>query len=311
MDPITHGTIGLALSAFSGNPVSLTNPLSLGCAIGAMIPDIDAVIRVFSNDMVYLKHHRGITHSVPALAVLSLAVTGALFLAFPEMQFLQVLFWTFIGSLSHTLFDILNSYGAMLFMKKRKASLLTLYDPVVSLMAGYLILVPNQGTVTHLVIPALFALYLCFRYFMRQQAQESLKGIYSHGYTVERIDVLPSLLAFYQWDYIITTRSHQIVGKFNQVTGKNTVRRKLRVQPEFVKLFNQTKAGDYFNAFSSNLHIETEHHPDRLILRATDIRYFMRNRFMHHATVVLDMNHEVMESHIHPYHPDKAVQIIS
>ncbi len=310
MDPITHGAIGLALSAFSGNPVSLTNPIALGCSIGAMIPDIDAVIRVFSNDMVYLKHHRGITHSVPALALLSLLVTGGLVLIFPQMPVLQVLFWTFIGGLSHTFFDILNSYGAMLFMKKRKASLLTLYDPVVSLMAGYLILVPHQGLTTHLVIPALFTLYLCFRYYMRREAHKALQGIYAHGYTVERIDVLPSLLSFYQWDYIITARSHQIVGKFNQITGKNTMRRKLRVQPEFVKLFNQTKAGDYFNAFSPNLHIDTEHHPDRVILRATDIRYFMRNRFMHHATVILDKNHKVVESHIHPYHPDKAVQIL-
>lgn len=309
MDPITHGTIGLALSAFSGQAVSLTNPIAIGCALGAMIPDIDGVIRIFSNDMVYLKHHRGITHSVPALALLAAAVTGGLFFVFPQMPILSVLLWTFIGALSHTLFDILNSYGAMLFMKKRKASLLTLYDPVISLMAGYLILVPRQGITSHVVITLLFGLYLGFRYFMRCQAHSILMDIYAHGYAVERIDVLPSLTAFYKWDYIVTSRSHQIVGKFNQVTGKNSVLRKLRVQPEFVKLFNQTKAGDYFNAFSPNLHIHTEQHKDRIVLRATDIRYFMRNRFMHHATVILDKNHKVLESHIHPYHPDKAVEI--
>lgn len=309
MDPITHGTIGLALSAFSGQPVSLTNPVSIGCALGAMAPDIDAVIRVFSNDMVYLKHHRGITHSVPALGMLALAVTGALYFFFPEMSFLQVLLWSFIGALSHTAFDILNSYGAMLFMKKRKASLLTLYDPVVSLLAGYLILAPGQGITSHLVVTALFAAYLCFRYVMRGRAHKALMALYSSGYTVERIDVLPSLMSFYQWDYIVTARSHQIVGKYNQITGGNSVRRKLRVQPEFVRLFNQTKAGDYFNAFSPNLHIETEHHVDRIILKATDIRYYMRNRFMHHATVVLDRDHQVLASYIHPYRPDKAIEI--
>ncbi len=309
MDPITHGTIGLALSAFSGQPVSLTNPVSLGCALGAMAPDIDAVIRIFSNDMVYLKHHRGITHSVPALALLALGVTGVLYPFFPEMPLLQVLFWSFIGALSHTVFDILNSYGAMLFMKKRKASLLTLYDPVVSLLAGYLILAPNQGMASHLAVIGIFLGYLGLRYHLRRRAHDSLMTLYGSGYTVERIDVLPSLLAFYQWDYIVTARSHQIVGKYNQITGRNTVRRKLRVQPEFVRLFNQTRAGGYFNAFSPNLHIHTEHHVDRIVLKATDIRYFMRNRFMHHATVVLDKNHRVLESYIHPYHPDKAIEI--
>lgn len=309
MDPITHGTIGLALSAFSGQPVSLNNPVSIGCAIGAMMPDIDAVIRIFSNDMVYLKHHRGITHSVPALAIQALIIAGALSLFFPGMAFLPVLFWTFVGSLSHTIFDILNSYGAMLFMKKRKASLLTLYDPVVALLAGYLILVPELGIGKQLVVPVIFLSYLGFRYLMRRHAHEALLEHYSHGYAVERIDVLPSLMAFYQWDYIVTARSHQIVGKYNQITGRNTVRRKLRVQPELVKLFNDTRAGDYFNDFSPNLHVRQEHHPDRIVLKATDIRYFMRNRFMHHATVVLDHNHQEVESHIHPYHPEKTVSI--
>lgn len=309
MDPITHGTIGLAISAFSGQPVSLTSPISIGCALGAMIPDIDAVIRVFSNDMVYLKHHRGASHAVPALILLSLAVTGLLNVLFSDMDFLRVFIWTLVGALSHTLFDVLNSYGAMLFIKKRKASLLTLYDPVVSILALYLILSQELGVWSRLLVPGIFGSYLLFRYFMRKQAHEALWELYTHGYAVERIDVLPSLMSFYQWDYIVTARSHQIVGKYNQITGKNTVRKKLRIQPELVRLFNQTKAGDYFNAFSPNLHIATEYHADRRVLKATDIRYFMKNRFMHHATVVMDSENNVLESHIHPYRIEKAVEI--
>lgn len=65
MDPVTHGVIGLAISAFSGDPVSLVNPVSLGCAIGAMSPDIDIIAKI-KGDYVYLKHHRGLTHSFPA-----------------------------------------------------------------------------------------------------------------------------------------------------------------------------------------------------------------------------------------------------
>ncbi len=57
-------------SSFSGEPVSLLNPVSLGCAIGAMSPDIDAVVRIFFNDYEYLKHHRD-QHIRAAIAVIA------------------------------------------------------------------------------------------------------------------------------------------------------------------------------------------------------------------------------------------------
>ncbi len=47
MDPLTHGVIGLAISSFSGQAVSLDNPVSIGAALGAMSPDIDVISRLF------------------------------------------------------------------------------------------------------------------------------------------------------------------------------------------------------------------------------------------------------------------------
>ena len=54
MDPITHGLVGVALSAFSGRAVSMDNPLTMGAMLGAMSPDLDFVIRIFKDDAAYL-----------------------------------------------------------------------------------------------------------------------------------------------------------------------------------------------------------------------------------------------------------------
>ncbi len=99
MDPLTHGVIGLAISSFSGQAVSFDNPISIGAALGAMSPDIDVVSRLFFNDMVYCKHHRGFSHSLPSLLVLSGLITSGLSFMFPEMIIWQVFLWTFIGAI--------------------------------------------------------------------------------------------------------------------------------------------------------------------------------------------------------------------
>lgn len=309
MDPFTHGTIGLALSALSGQPVALDNPFSIGCAIGAMMPDADAVIRIFSNDMVYLKHHRGATHTAPFMAVVACVIALGLMPFFSGYSFWSIAFWAFVGGLSHTLFDSLNSYGAKLFRKKLKFNLLTLYDPVISAMALFMILDRHPGYAETVAIPVITVLYLLFRYGIRERVRREVHKLYSHGYTVERIDVLPGLKVFYKWDYIVTTKSHQLVGNYNPFTGANTLLRKLTIRPEYVELFNRTRAAAYFNNFSPNLHVRAVRNPGGVTLHISDIRYYMRNRFMHHATVTLDDDHNVVESHFHPYHPERSVRI--
>jgi len=310
MDPITHGVIGLAISSFSGAAVSVDNPISIGCALGAISPDIDAVVRIFSNDYVYLKHHRGATHSVPIIGLLATFITLGLSFFFADMNILKVFMWTFIGGISHTAFDILNSYGAQLFTKKLKASILTLYDPVVTILALVLIFAKNMGVIWYVIITVKFALYLLFRVYLKAKAKVKIHSEYNHGYSIIKIDVLPSLTAFWKWDFIVTAKSHHIVGKYNQVNGKfQTIEKFKKKSPHVVKHFDKTKVGEYFNDFSPNLHIKHHEDENRIILFAVDMRYYIRNSFMHHATVVFDKEYNIIESHFHPYSIKKWISV--
>lgn len=305
MDPVTHGVIGLALSSFSGVDVS-SNPVSLGCMVGAMAPDIDVVVKVFKGDKEYLKHHRGITHSIPFLALLSLGISLPLYFLFGgEFSFLSIMIWTFIGACSHTFFDILNSYGAMLFKQKKKISLLMLYDPVVILVSGYMIFRGHLNFFDYPIVIGGFAVYLYMRYLMKKNAFNNVMAKYDN---VEEIELIPSLVNFFSWRYIISTDKMNISGEYDVFTGKYKKINEFEKEEESLEeLFKETDIGKYFLEFTPNIHVEKIDKGDYYILKATDLRYFYRNKFMHHATVHLSNDNTYLKSFIHPYNFEKEI----
>lgn len=314
MDPVTHGVIGLAISAFSGDPVSLSNPVSIGCAIGAMVPDVDVIVKIIKDDFHYLKHHRGFSHSLPALVALAGIVTFGVGRFFGDVNYLSLFIWTFVGALSHTFFDILNSYGAKLLSpftsKKFKANLLMLYDPVISILCLTLIFRRHISNVFLTIIFLIFITYLVARYGMRRRAERIVEKNYSSGYKLIKVNILPALMAFHKWDFIVDTRSHSLVGQVNIINGKVSVRKKFKKPKEdIVELFNNTNVGKYFSDFSPIIHISHIEDQGNLILKCIDLRYYLKNNFMHHATVIYDKEMNLIESFFQPYKIDKYISI--
>jgi inner membrane protein len=305
MDPVSHGIIGLALSSYSGVDVSV-NPISIGCMLGAMSPDIDFVVRIFSDDKAYLKHHRGLTHSIPFLGLLSLCITAPLYYGFGgEFSFLSILLWTFIGAFSHTFFDMLNSYGAMFFKKKKKASLLMLYDPVIIISSLYMILKGHLNFFDYPIIVGGFCLYLYVRYLMKKKATEKVLDNYQG---VVEIEMIPSLINFFSWRYIIKTDTMNISGEYDILFKSfKKVHKFERRDVEIEELFAKSEVGIYFLDFTPNVHIEKIEKEDYFIIKAIDLRYFYRNSFMHHATMHFSHDNNHIESFIHPYKMEKKI----
>ncbi len=313
MDPITHGIIGLGLSAFSGDPVTFSNPVSLGCAIGAMSPDIDILSKVKGN-YVYLKHHRGISHSIPSLLGLAVAITWGLSFLFSDFNFLRVLIWTFVGCLSHTFFDILNSYGARLLMpfsrKKLMVGILMLYDPVITILCLSLIFTKERSTLFYTMIITAFVIYIGIRLLMKKKAKHLVKKYYENDYKIIDINILPSLMISYKWDFIIDSDSYHIVGQINLLNGKILERKKLKKpKQEVVRLFEETKMGRYFSDFTPNYHITCVQKRGGMVLESTDLRYYLKNDFMHHATIVYNNRRNSIDSFFHPYNINKNIHI--
>src|SRR5690554_3913753 len=194
MDPVTHGMVGLAIASISGEPI--IGAVSIGATLGAMSPDLDIVMQ-FKGHLSYLKNHRGISHSIPFLVGISLIISAILSWIFPDTAYSQILLWTFLGALSHSLLDILNSYGAQLFWpfsKKRfSGSLLLSYDPMIIILSLYLLLSSEgKGTIA-LKAGLVFLIYLSIRMILRHNIYDSMIKEFGKDIQIKNVKLLPCM----------------------------------------------------------------------------------------------------------------------
>lgn len=314
MDPVTHGIIGLGISALSSQPVGL-NPITIGAVLGAMSPDIDIVVKYW-GDYKYLKHHRGPTHSIPSLLGLSLVITTGLFLIFRDYNFFNILLWTFLGSMSHTVFDGLNSYGVRPFMpfskKKYLANVLMLYDPFLMVLSIALVFMPFMQEIKIIIAISAVIIYVLLRLISRDRVYRALLREYKLNVLTDKIHVLPDLMNFFKWDFIIRAEDYKVVGKINFINNKLDVIKELEhSNHRLIGEANSTELGIYFNDFTSSIvHTEVTEEDDKTVFRLIDLRYFLNNEFMHHATIEFDKEDEKpIKSVFHPYKLQKEILI--
>ena len=118
MDNVTHTLVGAALAETGlkrWTPLATTTLL-----LGANFPDIDIIVGLFDT-LTYLEHHRGITHAILAIPLLSVLLAGLVYVGSRWWQKRRSdhvrakfwpLFWLSLLSMStHPLLDFTNSYG--------------------------------------------------------------------------------------------------------------------------------------------------------------------------------------------------------
>lgn len=312
MDPISHGIVGAAIGAAGGLDVSLTNPYFLATIMGAVSPDLDIVYQCW-GDWIYLKHHRGFSHSLPGLFCFAFLTGGILSLLFPASSFFMLFFWALVGTLSHTFLDLLNSYGVMLLYpfsrKKYTLNLLMITDPFLLLGGMAMVFCGYYGWPFLYLALILLISYLIIRLFMRRRAERLIRHYYG-GY-LTRLVVMPAFIGIVKWDFIATVQNKNIVGQINLLNCKITVYKKLKlISEEIIEKLEQTKIGKIFREFTPLFHIEYFLEGNKIIGRFIDLRYFVKNRFLHHGTVIMDKKSNVVEKELfQPYSPNNSIEI--
>lgn len=82
----------------------------IGVMAGSLAPDLDTVLKLRNNAQ-YIRNHRGITHSIPAVILWPLLIVLILSLLLPGANLLHLWMWTFAGVIIHVFVDIFNAYG--------------------------------------------------------------------------------------------------------------------------------------------------------------------------------------------------------
>ncbi|MBI4851890.1 MAG: metal-dependent hydrolase [Acidobacteria bacterium] len=156
MENITHSLFGLALYR-SGFERYVPNSMMLWI-IGANLPDIDIIAQLFGKTA-YLDHHRGFTHSVLGIIILSLVLSTFYFFflqrrysrnklkAPPEKNgkssppiWLRLFLASLLAVGTHPLLDALNNYGIRPFQPLNQnwfyGDLVFIVDPWIWLILG-------------------------------------------------------------------------------------------------------------------------------------------------------------------------------
>jgi len=142
MDSGTHLVFGLGLGGLAlTDPVISSHPYGpvavlIGTVLGSQAPDADTVLR-FKSNADYIRNHRGLSHSLPALACWAALLTLILSLAFRTVPWTHLLLWILIAVLVHVATDLFNSYGTQAFRPFTRKwiawNVIHIFDPAIFL----------------------------------------------------------------------------------------------------------------------------------------------------------------------------------
>ena len=134
---VTLGGLALIDHNVASNP-ELAQAIMAGTIIGSNAPDFDTVTRLkgFKN---YIKYHRGISHSIPALIIWALLISIPLSQIFNVQNHWPYLFlWSFTAVSFHVFLDLLNSYGVQILQpfqtERYRLDFLSIFEPFLFLL---------------------------------------------------------------------------------------------------------------------------------------------------------------------------------
>ena len=221
MDSGTHLVMGVALGGLAmADPVVANHPITftaviVGTIIGSQAPDIDTVLKL-RNNAVYIRHHRGITHSIPATLIWPILLTAILSLIFQGANTFHMWLWTQLAVFLHVLVDIFNAYGTQAlrpFSKKWIAlGVINTFDPFIFGLhcIGILFWVFGSNPVlTFTIMYVIIVIYYIVRFALQKAVKKAVQGTLRDA---EYVIIAPTMRFFY-WRVAAASKTHYYVGR--------------------------------------------------------------------------------------------------
>lgn len=306
MDTATHIVMGIAIGGLATlDPVVASDPtlftaVMFGTVLGSQAPDIDTVLKLKDN-ATYIRNHRGLTHSMPAVIIWGILISSLIHLFVPETSFLHLWLWTFGAVMIHVLVDIFNAYGTQAlrpFSNKWIAhGFINTFDPYIFFMhiAGIIAwILGAQPGYMWLTIYSVIFLYYIKRYMDKREIANKIREFYPE---TERVITSPTIKQN-NWRVAITTKDHFYVGTVED--GH------IQIIDDFEKvplpdhlLFDIAKKDSNISAFlsfSPVYHWEINEFKDYTEIRFIDLRYRSKGRYPFVAVVHMNEDMEITSS---------------
>ena len=249
MDPLTHMVAGALVGQLFAPDDANRFAFGLVCAGAGVVPDVDFVARKAKESLLFLKLHRGFTHSLFALPIIGVCAAGSGHFLFGA-PFVPLLLGAMAAAASHLLLDvIMHATGLRIFWPARgKTSLhlvvglnpltssarcgerslgvclrCTMHSALLSpltvfLWAGFLVslLVPWYGPASAAVL-GLGGLYLVHARLMRGRARGILQARLERP--AEALEVYPGAFSPNVWVGVVSRETGHEVMRVHALRG--------------------------------------------------------------------------------------------
>lgn len=221
MDSGTHFVMGIALGGLAlADPVVASHPMTFtavlaGTILGSQAPDVDTVLKL-RNNAVYIRHHRGITHSIPATLLWPVAITAILSFIIPDANLLHLWLWTQLAVFLHVFVDIFNAYGTQAlrpFSKKWVAlGVINTFDPFIFAIHCIGILLWAFGANPIMTFSIMYVIIIGY-YILRFAVQKAIKNAVHNTIQDEDFVIVAPTIRFFYWRVAAMSKTHYYVGR--------------------------------------------------------------------------------------------------
>jgi inner membrane protein len=310
LDTGTHLVFGLGLAGLAYiDPVVASNPevataVLIGTIIGQQAPDFDGIMR-FKGSAAYIKNHRGLSHSIPAIAIWTVLITLTLQLIFSGLPLLHVGFWVFTSVVVHVLSDMFNAYGTQAFRPFTKRwiswNIIHIFDPVIFTTHIIAILIWSTKLAEPAVIfPTLYTLvviYYAIRSIQHYHWEHRMPSIDKTFVEGEQYMLIPTI-HIKKWNVLKRKLDNSyVLGELRSGWLHWVDKARCDDHPaiEASKTHPDIKA---FLNFTSFVCAEVKHHKWGYEVRWADVRYRHRKNYPFVAVLLLDHNYQPLDSYV-------------
>lgn len=307
LDTATHVVMGIAIGGLATlDPVVAENAVNtqsvfVAAIIGSQIPDIDTFLKL-RNNAVYIRNHRGVTHSLPAVLFWPVAVTAFVSLFYPESNLLHLWLWSFLAVFLHVFVDIFNAYGTQAlrpFSAKWIAlGTINTFDPIIfglHILGIVLWVFGAHPGYTFLIMYIIIIFYYILRFMMQQTVRSAVLKTIDDA---EEIIIAPTL-RFNQWRLAVITKDNFYVGRAfkRSITIFDKFQRIPVPETPIIEAAKKDKNISAFLSFSPIYRWEVAEFNNYYEVRFIDLRYRSNGHYPFVAIVQLDHELEIITSY--------------
>ncbi|MFD0682455.1 MULTISPECIES: metal-dependent hydrolase [unclassified Paenibacillus] len=305
MDTGSHLLFGATLAGLAMlDPViaqdpGLSHAILTATLIGSHAPDFDSFTRLRGYSA-YIRFHRGITHSLPAMLLWPLLITVPVAAMFGVWPYASLLFiWSLAAVVFHIALDWFNAYGVQCFRpisnKWSHLDFMSLFDPFLFSIHGIGLLVwivtEFSPGMLFLCIYGISIAYIVVRAIQHRQMIAKVRNkLQLDG----NCQVIPGL-SWFRWQFVMETPLLFYIGT---IRGKEIVVEDVYSKDETNEAIRATLSTDGVRAFlyfAQRVHVSCKERQDGYMVEWRDVRFWHNHKLPFGVDIQLDHNLQVVD----------------